>query len=73
MDRRTAGVAPQLRLAEAYGSAPDMWLRRQMAYDDLAYATKFGAEITNDIHPFTMAAIARAEPISAEVHGSDNF
>jgi antitoxin HigA-1 len=53
----TAGISPEmaLRLAKAFGSTPDMWLRLQMAYD-LAQAVKREPEITRDVRPVTTAA-----------------
>ena len=54
MDRRTAGVGPQRRLAEAVGSTPDIWLWLQMAYD-FARAMKREAEIKRDERPVALA------------------
>ena len=52
----TAGISPEmaLRLAKAFGSTPDMWLRLQMAYD-LAQALKREPEITRDVRPVALA------------------
>jgi antitoxin HigA-1 len=52
----SAGISPEmaLRLAKAFGSTPDMWLRLQMAYD-LAQALKREAEITRDVRPVALA------------------
>ena len=52
----SAGISPEmaLRLAKAFGSTPDMWLRLQMAYD-LAQALKREPEITRDVQPVAMA------------------
>ena len=52
----SAGISPEmaLRLAKAFGSTPDMWLRLQMAYD-LAQALEREEEITRDVRPVAMA------------------
>jgi len=44
-----------LRLAKAFGSTLDMWLRLQMA-SDLAQALKREPEITRDVRRVTIAA-----------------
>ena len=53
----TAGISPEmaLRLAKAFGSTLDMWLRLQMA-SDLAQALKREPEITRDVRRVTIAA-----------------
>ena len=52
----SAGISPEmaLRLAKAFGSTPDLWLRLQMAYD-LAQALKREGEITRDVRPVALA------------------
>ena len=51
------GISPEmaLRLAKAFGSTLDMWLRLQMA-SDLAQALKREPEITRDVRRVTIAA-----------------
>lgn len=53
----TAGISPEmaLRLAKAFGSTPELWLRLQLAYD-LAQAQKREAEITRDVRKVAMVA-----------------
>ena len=45
----SAGISPEMapRLAKAFGSTPDIWLRFQMVYD-LAQALKREGEITRN-------------------------
>jgi addiction module HigA family antidote len=52
----SAGISPEmaLRLAKAFGSTPDMWLRLQMAYD-LARARKREGEITRNVRSVGVA------------------
>ena len=47
-----AGISAEmaLRLAKAFGSTPEAWLRMQMAYDP-AQVRQREAEITHDVQP----------------------
>jgi len=47
-----AGISAEmaLRLAKAFGSTPEAWLRMQMAYD-LAQVRRREAEIIRDVQP----------------------